>query len=262
MHRGWTRCWRCDVDSELWQQPPMYMRFWIWLQTTAAHSGNAQARGLEPGTLRATYAEIREALAYSGETMHSQATIGDMIHWLVDHGFIEHPDELEPGRQKTIRICNWDRIEGENEEASPTVAQEDLFTPPKETTVKTPYIPSPQAVKCLEAWEKKRELPTKPNGDLMAKREVYQKVFDDMHKLEKVPWEDENATPGIYSRCKWAVTEWTEGMIQSPSKMRRRSKQYPEMHQHDVMANQIASNKQRPGDSDFYTPPAGPIKRT
>jgi len=248
MDRGWTRSWRREMDSAVWRQPPMYYRFWKWLHANAAHAGSAKAMGVKPGTVLTSYRAISEGLEYGDPTdpiRPSGSTIRAMLVWM------EHEEMIrcKAGSREfgtTIIIRNWEKYQSADPEGSPVTK-----APPKpKRKPKAPYEPSPEAVRTLQAWVKHRELPVDGAGKRKKPDDYYHKFFDLMHTQDKVPWEDKDGVPGIYSRCRWAVTEWIAGMIQSPAKMRGNSKKYPDMKEHEVMAGQISDQGSQPGNGN------------
>ena len=243
----------------------------------ATHWGNAGSTGLPTGSLSTSYKTIADALEWGpGKIRPSSDTISAMLSWMVQEGMIElAPLPKSNPRRTIITICNWDLYEAnqDGQSALPAALPNpppadpqpggDMFGKPPPaptkgkrkpgTRPKQQYVASPQAVRCLRAWEKHRPLPTKPGGELLCPRDIYHRVFDRMHTLDKVPWDDLQGVPGIFSRCAWAVKSWTEGMIQSPSKMRTKSDKYPEKMEHEVMATQILSQGKKPeGDRAVY----------
>lgn len=105
---------------------------------------------------------------------------------------------------------------------------------------------SAEADKALAYWEKRRTLPADiPRG-------TYLQALDALHRLDKVPWETTDGIPGVYAIVRWAVTEWKSGMIQSPSKLRQRSRAYPELKVHQVIANQIVQQNVGAASSTHY----------
>ena len=104
----------------------------------------------------------------------------------------------------------------------------------KETTT---LVASHDAIRCLKAWEQYRPIIEKH-------RETYLQVFDDLHRLDKIPWEGED---GIFAICALAVKEWTAGMIQAPSKLRKPSQKYPELKTCEVIRGQIGDHMKEHG---------------
>lgn len=118
----------------------------------------------------------------------------------------------------------------------------------KEKKIKEPFVATPESEHALSIWEEHRPL---PHG---ADRLIYLKVMDELHRLDKVPWDGDK---GIYEICRWAVTVWEKKHIQSPSKLRLASKTYPEMKQWQVIQGQIADKgpKAAPIQQRLYADP-------
>jgi hypothetical protein len=98
-------------------------------------------------------------------------------------------------------------------------------------------VASEQAKAGIAAWAKHRPLPAGIDLD------TYHRVLDDMHRLDHIPWDGET---GIFAICRHAVTEWKAEHIQSPSKLRLKSKSYPELRNYQVIQNQIVARKHDP----------------
>ena len=95
-------------------------------------------------------------------------------------------------------------------------------------TVCDGYAPSREAESCVAAWEKRRALPKPEN------RADYCKTFDDMHGIDKLSWER------IQAICRHACEVWLPaGYIQSLSKLRRRSREYPDLWTWQVIEGQL-----------------------
>jgi len=93
-----------------------------------------------------------------------------------------------------------------------------------------PYKASDQAHQCLNEWARRRPLP------LGAAREIYLKTFDDMVRLDGLPWAD------VGQIVLHAVTEWEPGWIIAPSKLRKPSTAYPELKTWQVIQSQLKKN--------------------
>ena len=91
------------------------------------------------------------------------------------------------------------------------------------------YNPSKEAKKAAEIWDKKRML---PKSDWME----YWKIFDDMQKLDGLQW---NGEGGIWAIVEHATTAWESHHIQTPTKLRQKSRTYPELKTWEVIRNQM-----------------------
>lgn len=141
-----------------------------------------------------------------------------------------------------LSICDFDTYVNDNKksnpESNPEVTQDQPRSNPPilEKVVndkrkkKEPYVSNPESEAALAIWEEGRPL---PNG---IDRTTYLKVLDDLHRIDKVPWD---SVDGIYEICRWAVTVWESKHIQSPSKLRKPSRTYPELKQWQVIQGQI-----------------------
>ena len=91
------------------------------------------------------------------------------------------------------------------------------------------YEASDDAKKAVALWHEHRPL----NENHWP---TYWKVLDDLHRLDKVPW---NSSSGIIAIITHAVTVWGQQHIQSPSKLRLRSRSYPEKKTWEVIQGQL-----------------------
>ena len=91
------------------------------------------------------------------------------------------------------------------------------------------YEPSEDARKAVAMWHENRPLDEKHWP-------TYWKILDDLHRLDKVPW---NSDAGIHAIVRHAVTVWGQQHIQSPSKLRLRSRTYPEKKTWEVIQGQL-----------------------
>ena len=89
------------------------------------------------------------------------------------------------------------------------------------------YTPSPESQKCLKAWEEHIPLPAS------GKTLDYCKVFDDLHHIDKLPWER------VHAICRYACEEWGRKYIQSPLRLRKRSKSNEDMKMWEVIEGQL-----------------------
>ena len=99
----------------------------------------------------------------------------------------------------------------------------------KSTKKQPPYHPSEEAKKAAATWDEKRMLPKSDWTD-------YWKIFDEMHRIDKLQW---NGPSGIWAIVEHATTVWETTHIQSPTKLRQKSRPYPELYTWEVIRNQI-----------------------
>ena len=70
------------IESEIWKKPPLYLKIWIYILTTAQHK---QYKGLKRGQLTTSIPEIIEACSwYSGyrKIKPTKDQIYQIIEWL------------------------------------------------------------------------------------------------------------------------------------------------------------------------------------
>ncbi len=247
MHRGWVRKWRKTIDSPVWDKPPLYARVWEWLLLKADHN---------TGKVDATLTQIADGVQWHEQRARripNKKTISVILQWLEEAGqVVTEKSGTGNARFTWISICNWGTYNSTqpakvtqnprkgNEERTPNknTQEEQEPVPPKPPTPKKPYQPTPEAVAALKLWTDKRPLPDGVNPD------DYRKVLDDMHRLDRVSW---NSDTGIDAIVAWAVTEWESKHIQTPSKLRKPSKSYPELKTWQVIQNQIRTRQPEPG---------------
>ena len=233
----------------------------------ATHEGNAEALGLEPGTVITSYSDIKNGLSYGDpEVEPSSPTIAAMIAWMKKEGMIVVSKTQNPTRNRgtTITICNWHQHQDDDPEASPIldVAAKPEPEPKPKPKRRSTYTPSEQAVRCVTQWEKGRALPTNPDGSLMQSREAYAKVFDMLHKTEKLTWQQ------IGTIVIHATTLWDWQYIQSPAKLRKKGSPrstYPGQYYWQTIWTASQSEKgkgQHAGEGGTWTPPQGFADRT
>lgn len=242
-NRGYFKVWRMMFDSAVWSMPPNYFRLWLWMLAQATHAGNANQRHLSPGTFTTSYRQMADALEWTNE--HHQPK-KPSLKWLIkacEWFKAERMITIETRKHlfSSITICNWnvyqqqDHTLGNTEENSQENSQGNIFKHVKHVKKENTFVASHESTRCLKAWEQYRPIIEKH-------RETYLRVFDELHRLDKLPWEGEE---GIFAICAFAVKEWTAGMIQAPSKLRKPSKQYPELKTWEVIQGQIRGQREK-----------------
>lgn len=238
---GWLKLWRCLADSAIWSKPPLYGKVWLWLLFRATHPGNASKRNLPIGTLTTTFSQMAEAVQWEDNRqpkVPDRKTLSRILEWLEIEGMIVI--ETCPKRFTKISICNWLTYQSPDDELVPSERTSERTTEGtpsknvKHEKKKEPFVASHDAIRCLKAWEQYRPIIEKH-------RDTYLQVFDDLHRLDKLPWEGEG---GIFAICAFAVKEWEAKHIQAPSKLRKPSKQYPELKTWQVIQGQIQGQRE------------------
>lgn len=90
MHRGYTKSWRKELDSDIWKLPPLYHRVWFWLRSRCNHESTyiPTTRGygiwLLPGQRLTSIQQIAE-----GVTWH------------------ENGQQKTPDKRTIVRILGW-----------------------------------------------------------------------------------------------------------------------------------------------------------
>lgn len=135
---GWIKDYRRELDSSIWQMPPLYHRVWQWLKYQANHKDqmvpmrDGRAVLVKRGQRLTSYRQIAEGVTWYERGLArtpNTKTITEIIKWLYANGMIE---KSESNRKYTvITICNYSLYQGEelNESnSSPTVRLQTLDT--------------------------------------------------------------------------------------------------------------------------------------
>ena len=105
---------------------------------------------------------------------------------------------------------------------------------------------APESRLVYKAWNAKCPVPDEEKED------SYCRVFDDMHRIDKVSWED------IYKICNQAIMQWVpNGWLESPMKLRKPSKQYEDMKTWQV----IKSKMEKSGNAKVEDKAATTVKQ-
>lgn len=113
MYRGWIRQYRKDLDSDIWNKPPLYHRVWTYLQLKA----NWKASTLEGMTIRSgmlvtSYQQIAEGVAYrqhGNRKLPNRKTIMSILKWLEGNGLIQRKSNSSG---TIIYINDWQSYQG------------------------------------------------------------------------------------------------------------------------------------------------------
>jgi len=113
MKRGYTKSWRKEIDSDIWQMPPLYHRVFYWLRQKAPWkpetfpTQNKMNINLNPGQIITSMGIIAEGVAYIENNVRKvpqRKTIQRILEWLEFNGIIA----LARHRQgTTIFILKW-----------------------------------------------------------------------------------------------------------------------------------------------------------
>jgi hypothetical protein len=116
--RGYTRAYRRELESDIWQMPPIYHRVWFYLRQTAnwqtKKMPTTQIMGMyiSPGMLITSYQQIAEGVAYRKHgvlKIPNKRTVMSIVDWLEGNGMIRRESN---GMGTTIYINNWDTYQG------------------------------------------------------------------------------------------------------------------------------------------------------
>ena len=257
----WRKLWVKLQNSDIWDMHPVYLKTWIWLVLNADPDTGRLQFTLEHIADRVRWTENNKLLT------PKRGRMAEVLNWFVGQNMAEKTTGGAGNRKYTaLTIVNWGTYQSLGQEAQdgkgtttgtrntapyneqargevPEVLRTEPDTivsgvsTPRRRRPKTPYQASAEAQKALQSWAKHRPLPDGIDPD------EYHKILDDMHRIDKVSW---NSATGIYAICRWAVTEWQQAYIQSPGKLRERSKGYPEMKTWQVIQGQVQASLEAP----------------
>lgn len=90
MHRGYTKSWRKELDSDVWKLPPLYHRVWFWIRSKCNHETTCI-----PTTRR------YGIWLLAGQKLTSNQQIAQGVSW------VENGTEHTPHKQTICRILTW-----------------------------------------------------------------------------------------------------------------------------------------------------------
>lgn len=118
MHRGFVKEWRKELESDIWQMPPLYHRVWSWLRKSVNHETKCvpTRRGwgiyVLPGQRLTSIGQVAEDVSWMENRKkiipHKQ-TIGRVLDWLVFNRIITVTCDAHG---TLISIVNWDIYNG------------------------------------------------------------------------------------------------------------------------------------------------------
>lgn len=117
---GYIKFYRRVRDSDLWQQQPFSpWKLFEWLLFEAAHKGNAEKKGLEPGQVpRHSMRFIQDEMIWFSMEAHKKIT-PSMPTIYKALGVLKAAEMIEwttlPGVKTVINICNWGIYQEETE---------------------------------------------------------------------------------------------------------------------------------------------------
>lgn len=106
---GWTKAWRKELDSSLWDMPPIYHRTFTWLRQKVVFTDVTLNNGIKvrPGQWYTTFNNVAKGISWverGVEKIPNRKTISGILQWLEEQGMIE----CESNRNGTmITLVNW-----------------------------------------------------------------------------------------------------------------------------------------------------------
>lgn len=231
MHRGYIKQWRREIESAIWDRPPLYYKVWRWLLITADY---------QSGTVKnVNLPYIGQAVQWSergGPVVPGRTAIRSILRWLEAQNMISQ--SLTGGanaERRDITVCNWELYQND---APRSERQENAKqTPSEHNTRSTKNVPhptpppisiAPEAISILANW----------NGELpkTANRIECLKAINDLNRLDGLSWE-RIAAIDAYARKNWVP----EGYLGSPLKYRKKTRS-GEMRIWEAIERQIKTN--------------------
>ena len=103
MDRGWVKHYRRELDSEIFQMPPLYCKVWQWLKLSVDR---------RTGSLRTTPRQLAREVQYQergAPRIPNHHTIMVVLSWLEDRGMISQVRHGVGNAVYTdVTLCNWD----------------------------------------------------------------------------------------------------------------------------------------------------------
>lgn len=118
MHRGFTRAYRKEIDSQIWLMPPIYHRVWYTLRLKARYVSSVFPTPkkfgihLNPGQIITSLDQISQWVAWTEwgcEKKPNKKIIKTVLVWLQCHDMIILESN---GKGTFIFITNWDTYNG------------------------------------------------------------------------------------------------------------------------------------------------------
>lgn len=126
MHKGFTKSWRKELNSDIWRMPPVYHRVFYYLRQKACWNTEQFPTKkkfriiLLPGQLITSLDEIANGVSWyewGKEKCPNRKIILDVLEWLEGNEMIQR----ESNRYGTfISICNWEIYQSNKTEESNT----------------------------------------------------------------------------------------------------------------------------------------------
>lgn len=204
MHRGYVRQWRKEIDSEIWDMPPLYYKVWRYLIAAADYRTHS---------LQTTCNIIADKISWRENRslrVPNRKTIRKILLWLHDKNQVLYTT-VGTGQHKMVNltIVNYDTYHDSTTNLDSKDGQ--VVKKYKEVqhvrTVKTCEFPT-WVEDVLRSWEDIAGLPKRVNM-LKCKKTIH-----DLHRLDKVPPET------IADVVRYIAKEKAPKFIASPIKLR------------------------------------------
>ncbi len=235
--KTWFKWYRKTEMSDIWTRHPLYLKVWAWLLANVDQ---------DTGEFTCTYEHIADRVQWIDKGhphVPSRKVIHDILHWMKLNSMLRITTLGDGNRKYTkVNICLWETYQSKTSSVRNRTKTEKLLSSKNKedtTTDTSTFVASHDAIRCLKAWEQYRPIIEKH-------RDTYLQVFDELHRIDKLPWEGED---GIFAICAFAVKEWTAKMIQAPSKLRKASQKYPELKTWQVIQGQL-TDRHAPNKSE------------
>lgn len=126
MRDGWIKDHRCEIDSLIWEMPPMYHRVWQYLKYSAAFEVKKipQKSGeiliLNRGELITSIRTIANAVAWYERGIlrtPNPKTIQDILQWMESQEMIKINHGNGGNQYSLISLLNWTRYQNDGKTA-------------------------------------------------------------------------------------------------------------------------------------------------
>ena len=102
MHRGYFKCWRKMIESDLWDKSPLHLKVWTWILASVDY---------KTGELTCTMDHIADRVQWSDKGhphIPSRKVIHDILHWMKLNSMLSITTLGEGNRKYTkLSVISW-----------------------------------------------------------------------------------------------------------------------------------------------------------
>ncbi|MGA1846888.1 hypothetical protein [Deferribacter abyssi] len=120
---GWIKDWRQEIESQIWQMPPLYYKVWQYLKYSANYEDievpakDGSSTVIKRGQILTTLRKIAEDVGWYERGVFkkpSPSMISKILDWLKKNDMITV--EVVNSSKTVITICNYDKFQSTNQE--------------------------------------------------------------------------------------------------------------------------------------------------